>query len=107
MARVTYQDATITEYDDGTEEVRFTDAEWERMLADPAFGYVCHNGHRLNDSDHRFMQVEGMCPSCFADAEAWGEDDIAEALALGEADPDPRPLHLRDDAPAAADIEPF
>lgn len=48
------------------EEPTFTDAEWERMLSDPAFGYVCRNGHRLTDSDRRFIEVEGICPSCIA-----------------------------------------
>jgi hypothetical protein len=46
------------------EKVTFTDAEWEVMLNDPAFGYVCANGHRLSESDQKFMVVEGICPSC-------------------------------------------
>jgi hypothetical protein len=97
MARITYQDDSITEYDDGTEEVRFTAEEWERMLADPAFGYVCRFGHTLRDADHRY----GSCLACEHAAEAWlDDDDIAEALALGETDTDPAPA-------AAADVEPF
>lgn len=74
MARVVYEDEFVTEYDDGTEDVRFTDAEWEVMLNDPRFGYVCQNGHRLSDSDRRFISVEGICPWCLGEAEAeWYE----------------------------------
>ena len=83
------------------DEVTFTDAEWERMLSDPAFGYVCRLGHRLSDSDRRFIEVEGICPSCFAEAEA----DYAAELA-DEVEDDPRPLHLRDGA-VADDDSPF
>ncbi len=75
MARATYSDDLITEYDDGTTEVLFTDAEWEMMLSDPAFGYVCRNGHRLTESDHRFITAEGVCPHCFANAEEWYDED--------------------------------
>ena len=57
------------------DEVTFTDAEWARMLSDPAFGYVCRNGHRLSDSDRRFIEVEGICPACFGEAEAAYEDE--------------------------------
>ena len=71
MARIVYMDQFVTEYDDGTEEVRFTADEWEVMLTDPAFGYVCHNGHRLSDSDRSYIAMEGICPSCFYDAEDW------------------------------------
>jgi hypothetical protein len=45
--------------------VTFTDAEWDTMLTDPAFGYVCRNGHRLTDADHRY----GACMSCEANHE--------------------------------------
>ena len=64
------------------DEVTFTDAEWERMLSDPAFGYVCRAGHRLSDSDRRYIEVEGICPSCFAAAEAayYAENPDAELL---------------------------
>jgi hypothetical protein len=49
----------------GNEHVTFSNEEWEAMLADPAFGYVCSQGHRLSDADHRY----GACMSCEADAE--------------------------------------
>ncbi len=75
MASKVYEDEFITEYDDGTEEVRFTEAEWEVMLNDPAFGYVCNaRKHRLTDSDRNFIAVEGVCPSCMADYEAEYEE---------------------------------
>lgn len=69
MARIVYQDTFITEYDDGTEDVRFTDDEWERMLSDPAYGYVCEHGHRLNGTDHQYIVVQGICPHCEAEAD--------------------------------------
>lgn len=87
MSHIVYEDAAVTEYADGTEEVRFTDAEWEAMLSDPRFGYVCRQGHRLGDADHRY----GACLTCehMAEYEYDPDEDV---------DADPRPLHLRDDA---------
>lgn len=80
MARIVYEDATVTEYDDGTEEVRFTEAEWERMLSDPAFGYVCRAGHRLTDADHRY----GACMSCEHAAEYECDPEADEPLTPDE-----------------------
>lgn len=46
--QVVYHDEFITEYDDGTEEVRFSDDEYKAMMQDPVyFGYACLNGHRI------------------------------------------------------------
>ena len=78
-ARVTFEEfaddgSGIREYSDGTEECFFSEAEWDVMLSDPAFGYVCTNGHRLTDSDRRFIEVEGICPTCYGDAMAADED---------------------------------
>lgn len=78
MARIVYEDEGITEYDDGTETVRFSEAEWEVMLNDPAFGYVCRNGHRLSESDNRFIVAEGICPHCFGEAEDAYYEYLAE-----------------------------
>lgn len=64
MAEKVYEDDLITEYSDGSTDVRFTGDEWEMMLNDPAFGYVCANGHRLSDSDRQFIAIEGICPNC-------------------------------------------
>jgi hypothetical protein len=64
MARITYEDDTLTEYDDGTEEVRFTADEWAAMNTDPAFGYICRRGHRFpigHDGN-----PTGHCPTCEA-----------------------------------------
>jgi hypothetical protein len=70
MPRIVYQDEGITEYDDGTEEVHFSGDEWDRMLSDPAFGYICRSKkHRLNDSDRRWIESEGLCPHCWDEAE--------------------------------------
>lgn len=73
MARTIYEDEVITEYADGTETVRFSDAEWEVMLADPAFGYVHPCGHPTSAAERRAMET-GMgdthCHACEADAEA-------------------------------------
>jgi hypothetical protein len=64
--------------------VLFTDAEWEVMLTDPAFGYVCRNGHRQRDADHRY----GSCLTC----EALVEDDRYEDDEPSEP-VDDRPIH--------------
>jgi len=56
-ARVVYEDEFITERADGTEEVRFTDAEWDRMYADPAFGYVHRCGHPTSSHERRAMET--------------------------------------------------
>ena len=68
---------TYFEDRDGTEHVTFSDREWEIMLADPAFGYVCSNGHRLTPADQR----NGGCSACEADA----YERLDRALALQEA----------------------
>lgn len=80
MRRIVYEDATITEYADGREEVRFTADEWERMLADPAFGYVCRLGHRLSDADHRY----GACLTCEHLAEYEYDPEADEPLTSDE-----------------------
>lgn len=70
FGRVVYEDALVTEYADGTEEVRFTDAEYEAMRKDPVYyGYSCPRGHSIREDDP-FYQAEG-CPKCFAEAESW------------------------------------
>lgn len=57
---VAYEDEFVTEYKDGSTECRFTSEEWEIMLSDPSFGYVCGFGHFLSDADHRY----GSCLTC-------------------------------------------
>lgn len=67
--QVVYHDEFITEYDDGTEEVRFSDDEYKAMMQDPVyFGYACLNGHRIREDDP-FVMAEG-CPYCFGASEA-------------------------------------
>lgn len=48
--------------------VLFTDEEWDVMLNDPAFGYVCGGPvkHRMREADRRY----GACLACEAEAEA-------------------------------------
>lgn len=61
MSRIIYQDEGITEYDDGTEEVHFSDAEWTVMMADPVrFGYVCPRGHAWSHAERE----HGHCNAC-------------------------------------------
>jgi hypothetical protein len=63
MSRIIYQDPGITEYDDGTEEVHFSDAEWKVMMADPVrFGYACPQGHLWSEAEHN----HGHCYACEA-----------------------------------------
>lgn len=70
MSHVTYEDAMVTEYSDGREEVRFTDAEWAQMMSDPAFGYVRSCGHRY--ALDTYGQPSGSdCMAC--EAGGWDE----------------------------------
>lgn len=70
---VVYEDELVTEYRDGTEEVRFTDAEWAVMMEDPAYGYVCVRGHRI-DRPGSWDAAEG-CMNCFNEREAAYADE--------------------------------
>lgn len=73
MSRIIYQDDLITEFDDGTEEVRFTDAEWAMMMEDPVrFGYACPSGHAWSDSERE----HDHCHTCVAAQEADHDDEI-------------------------------
>jgi hypothetical protein len=53
LSYITYEDDLVTEYSDGREEVRFTEAEWAAMRADPVrFGLARPCGHPLSyDAD--------------------------------------------------------
>lgn len=59
MAQVVYEDEFVTEYNDGTEEVRFSDDEWAVMAADPArFGFACKlHGTRDWLRDHQLCMI--------------------------------------------------
>ena len=58
--RITFQDETITEYEDGTEEVRFSDAEWAEMEKRPRyFGLCLPCGHALSAA-----WGDGTCGTC-------------------------------------------
>ena len=79
MARIVYEEINengsgIREFDDGTEEVFFSEEEWEVMMSDPAFGYVCRAGHAMSESDHHF----GSCLTCEAMAEEAFYDSLRE-----------------------------
>ena len=67
MTEIRYQDEWITEYADGTEEVRFSDAEWAMMMEDPVrFGYACPSGHAWSAAECE----HGHCNACIAESEA-------------------------------------
>ena len=73
--RVTYEDEFVTEYENGTEEVRFSDAEWNTMHQDPvAFELSCRNGHRLN-RNWTYYYNTGDCLTCVNDYEMIDPDD--------------------------------
>jgi len=80
MARITYEEINDAgsghrEYDDGTDEVVFSEDEWAEMLQDPKFGYVCQSRrHRLSSADHR----AGGCLSCESEAEDYYYDFLDE-----------------------------
>jgi hypothetical protein len=80
MANITYQDPGLTEYDDGTAEAHFTDAEWAEMMKDPArFGYTCKAGHCWSDAERE----HGHCVACESDHD---EDDEFAATWVDHAD---------------------
>ena len=72
-ARIVYQDTTVTEYDDGTEEVRFTQAEWEHMAAHPAdFGLAC----RTHGAGPHWLRDHQLCMTCeVGPDDDWHEED--------------------------------
>ena len=75
MARVVFDSPLVTEYDDGTEEVRFTEDEWKVMSDSPRyFGLVLQCGHALSFAN----EAEG-CLACFAIAEdsQYGDEEAA------------------------------
>lgn len=52
MTQIIFEDDRVTEYSDGTEEVRFTEAEYAAMAADPVrFGYARPCGHPTGPGD--------------------------------------------------------
>ena len=53
----------VQEFSDGSERVFFSEAEWNVMLNDPAFGYVLRCGHSAH------YAWDGGCSKCFAEAE--------------------------------------
>ena len=61
-------------YDD--KPITFSDEEWRVMLSDPAFGYVCRQGHsqaRWN----QYQQWDGTCYTCEAEMEAFHDEEIS------------------------------
>jgi hypothetical protein len=96
MASIVYEDEFVTEYNDGTTEVRFSDEEWEVMARSPRyFGLVLECGHGLN----HFNPAEG-CNACFVIAEelqGLGPDDDEAAqkiLNLYPRAPEDEPVHV-------------
>lgn len=74
MPNVTYQDAGLTEYDDGTSEAHFTDAEWAVMMEDPArFGYTCKAGHGWSDAERE----HDHCVECESFHDDLDDDEVA------------------------------
>jgi hypothetical protein len=83
MPNVTYRDAGLTEYDDGTAEAHFTDAEWAAMMETPAaFGYTCKAGHGWSDAERE----HGHCVVCESDHDDDLDDDEFAATWVDHAD---------------------
>lgn len=83
MARTVYEDARVTEYDDGTEEVRFSQDEERIMARNPRyFGYVLACGHPRSAA-----MGDGCCGACegLGEEMAYAETE-AEAQAIWDAD---------------------
>lgn len=73
--RVVYQDDQVTEYDDGTEEVRFTDDEHDVMARSPRyFGLCLPCGH-----DNKFFNAAEGCSACLDISEAGEDYELAAA----------------------------
>lgn len=78
--RTIYEDDFVTEYDNGTEEVRFSDDEWAFMLKDPVyFGLAGRCGHRITESNRRYFEAEG-CPTCIGFTESLDYDMTEEEM---------------------------
>jgi hypothetical protein len=74
MTYAYYEDDLVTEYSDGTEEVRFTNEELEAMAADPVrFGLVRRCGHAFSFAYG--SPVDSDCMICEAGAEYDYDDD--------------------------------
>lgn len=83
MAHIVYEDERVTEYNDGTEEVRFSEEEWKVMERNPRyFGLVLPCGH----ANQHYDPAEG-CFACFAIAETIGDATEAEAQAIYDSYP--------------------
>ena len=72
-ARIIHESEFVTEYDDGTEEVRFSPAEWEIMSKDPRFGYILRCGHPATAS-----LSDGSCSRCEAEMGAEEPDSASD-----------------------------
>lgn len=80
--RIVYADESYEMNEAGEERVGFTAEEWAIMMRDPSFGYVCRNGHVM---DQTFAAYEGGCRTCFNLAEDYCEYDEDDARALDAA----------------------
>lgn len=75
--RIVYESRLVTEYEDGTEDVRFTDDEYAAMALRPRFfGLVLQCGHALG----LYNAAEG-CNACLSIAEAYDEESAAAIAA--------------------------
>lgn len=72
MAHAIFISRLVTEYDDGTEEVRFTEDEARVMAADPVY-----YGYAFEGCGHATQGNEGPegCILCFNINEARSEED--------------------------------
>lgn len=59
--RIVHQDESYQMNEHGEERVGFTDEEWKTMMSDPRFGYVCRNGHQI---DQAYAAGLGGCRRC-------------------------------------------
>jgi hypothetical protein len=91
--RIVYADESYQMNEAGEERVGFTSDEWAIMMKDPRFGYVCRQGHLM---DQTFAAYEGGCRTCFNLAEDDYDYDEEDAKALA-----PRTL-----PPAVVDFSP-
>ena len=90
-ARIVHESEFVTEYDDGTEEVRFSKEEWDIMQHDPRFGYIRTCGHPATAS-----LSDGSCAICEAamsesQSQPTPEPDLVPALDLEPQTPEVNP----------------
>lgn len=101
--RIVYADESYEMNENGDERVAFTEDEMAEMMRDPRFGYVCQQGHRI---DQTFAAYEGGCRTCYNLHEARCEDEYFDEV-NADLPETGGPIFKADEDPFAPDDAPF